>query len=78
MGNDTNITVNPQNIAFYLISSGSFTKETREIAERNDIILINGERLAEMLIDKFDDMPEILHKLGFYKEYVHYTGKQKD
>lgn len=78
MGNDTNITANPQNIAFYLISSGSFTKETREIAERHDIILIDGERLAEMLIDKFDDMPEILHKLGFYKEYVHYTGNQKD
>ena len=76
MGNDTNITANPQNIAFYLISSGSFTKETREIAERNDIILIDGERLAEILIDRIDDMSDILHKLGFYKEYVHYIGKQ--
>lgn len=67
MGNDTNITANPQNIAFYLISSGSFTKETREIAERNDIILIDGERLAEILIDRIDDMSDILHKLGFLK-----------
>ena len=56
-------------IKYMLVSSGSFTPEIEDKAIENNIILINGERLADLLFHVIDDMPELRHKLGFVKTY---------
>ena len=65
------VRANKNNIKYVLISSGDFTNYVYEKAENDDdgIILINGNRLAEMLYDVIDEIPEIRYKLGFVKSY---------
>lgn len=67
------VRANKDNIKYVLISSGDFTNYVYEKAENDDdgIILINGNRLAEMLYDAIDEIPEIRYKLGFVKSYTH-------
>lgn len=67
------VRANKNNIKYVLISSGDFTNYVYEKAENDDdgIILINGNRLAEMLYDVIDEIPEIRYKLGFVKSYIH-------
>ena len=67
------ISVRPENIQYCLISSGNFCNEVYNKAEKNDIILIDGERLAEILFNKIDELPEIRYQLGFVKKYEHYN-----
>ncbi len=68
-----NISISPENIKYVLISSGSFCKEVATKAEQNNIILIDGERLSEILFNKIDELPIIRYQLGFVKKYEHYT-----
>ena len=70
-----NISINPENIKYFLISSGSFCKEVSIKAEQNNIILIDGERLSEILFNKIDELPIIRYQLGFVKKFEHYTNK---
>lgn len=56
-------------IKYMLVSSGSFTPAVEEQALENDIILIDGERLADLVFHVIDDMPELRRKLGFVKSY---------
>ena len=61
-----------RNINYVLISSGEFGKEAEDKAEKENIRLINGARLAEILFDKIDKLPEeIRYQLGFIKKYEH-------
>ena len=61
-----------RNINYVLISSGEFGKEAEDTAEKENIRLINGARLAEILFDKIDKLPEeIRYQLGFIKKYEH-------
>lgn len=70
------ININPENIKYFLISSGSFSKEVSIKAEQNNINLIDGERLSEILFNKIDELPIIRYQLGFVKKYEHYTNKE--
>ena len=70
-----NIPVLPENTRYYLISSGDFSQKVRDKAGRTNITLIDGERLAEILFDKIDELPEIRYQLGFIKKYEHYTNQ---
>lgn len=67
------VRANKDNIKYVLISSGDFTNDVYDKAENDDdgIILINGNRLAEMLYDVIDEIPQIRYKLGFVKSYTH-------
>lgn len=74
--NNLPISLMPENIKYFLISSGSFSPEVRNKAEQNNIFLIDGDQLSEILfnnIDRLDD--KFRYQLGFVKKYEHYTGK---
>lgn len=59
-------------IKYVLISSGEFTESVKDLADENDIILIDGNRFAEILFEVIDDLPdEIRYQLGFIKKYEH-------
>lgn len=59
-------------IKYVLISSGEFTENVKDTADENDIILIDGNRFAEILFEVIDDLPdEIRYQLGFFKKYEH-------
>ena len=66
--------VNVSDIKYVLISTGTFTDYVRDKAEENDITLIDIDRLAEMLYEVMDDIPEIIHCLGYVKTYQHIDG----
>jgi len=61
----------PSNIRYALISSGKFNQDIKEKAADNNIILIDGDRLSEILFDKFDELGEFQYQLGYYKKYEH-------
>ena len=69
---DFDIGVKSENIQYALISSGEFDRKVREKADINNIVLIDGDKLAEILFDKIDKLPEeIRYQLGFIKKYEH-------
>ncbi len=71
---DTTVSIKSENIKYILISSGDFCDNVFIEAEKNGIILINGEQLAEMLFEKIDELPNIRYQLGFIKKYDHYIN----
>ena len=66
--------VNVSDIKYVLISTGTFTDYVIDKAEENYITLIDIDRLAEMLYEVMDDIPEIIHSLGYVKTYQHVDG----
>ncbi|MDC7300991.1 restriction endonuclease [Agathobacter ruminis] len=65
------ISLGSEQIKYVLISSGEFTEYVKNQANENNIILIDGYRLAEILFDIIDELPEIRYQLGFVKKYDH-------
>lgn len=64
-----NISVDINNIRYCFITSGVFSEDVISSASENNIILIDGERLAKLIFDKFDDLGEFKYQLGFIKKY---------
>ena len=69
------ISIKPDMIKFVLISSGSFKDDVEEIAADNDIILIDGNTLADMLYRVIDGMPKMRQNRGFVKSYKRYESQ---
>ena len=69
------ISIKPDMIKFVLISSGSFKDDVEEIAADNDIIIIDGNTLADMLYRVIDGMPKMRQNLGFVKSYKRYESQ---
>ena len=65
------VTLVSDQIKYVLISSGEFTKYVENKANENNITLIDGGRLAEIIFDIIDDLPDIRYQLGFVKRYEH-------
>ena len=68
---DGEISVNVNDIKYVLVSTGLFTEYVIDKAEQENITLIDINRLSEMLYEMMDDIPEILHSLGYVKTYQH-------
>lgn len=65
------ITLAKDNIRYVFLTSAQFDPDIQPLADDRGIILIDGNRLAEMLWEKIDQLEDLRHQLGFIKKYEH-------
>ncbi len=65
------VPVPSEQIVYILVSSGEFDEKTKAEAIRENIVLIDGEQLSEMLFNMMDQIPEVRHQLGVFRQYGH-------
>jgi restriction endonuclease Mrr len=68
---DEVVSIKAENIRYVFVTSAKFDTKVYDEASESNIILIDGERLSEMVFERIDKLDELRYKLGYIKKFEH-------